>query len=102
MSPKRTHSRTRTSSWTDYTFLYASFDDSERELANQVIGEWVLADDEGLRFDALHLVDVFRINMLAPALRALEVRLASSTAPGAPYEKSKVELILASLGGEAP
>lgn len=77
--------------------LYLKLDVDEREAADLVISEWVESDDEGVRFDALVLIDDFKIGKARPALRALMDRLASSSSPGAPYEREKVERIAASL-----
>jgi hypothetical protein len=55
------------------------------------------AEDETVRFDALALIDDFRIAKAMPALRALAGRLASSRLPGAPYELLKVDRILRDL-----
>jgi hypothetical protein len=70
--------------------LYKSFNNSERPLANDVIAEWVVSDDENLRFDALALIDEFHIGEAAVALQQLLRRLAVMRTPGAPYEIEKV------------
>lgn len=77
--------------------LYGSFDADERILANDIISEWVLSADETMRYDALALIDEFKIVTAIPALRALSRRLLSSAAPGASYEKQKADRIIASL-----
>jgi hypothetical protein len=77
--------------------LYTRFDAAERTMADQVLTEWVLSDDEGLRFDALALIDDFKVKAAAAALGLLAGRLASSTAAGAPYELQKVDRILKDL-----
>lgn len=77
--------------------LYDKFDNAERRMANEVLSEWALSEDEGLRFDALALIDELKIAMVAPALNELATRLASSDAPSAPYELKKVLRILALL-----
>jgi hypothetical protein len=79
--------------------LYRRFDAAERRMADQVLTEWALSDDEGLRFDALALIDDFKVEAATGALKSLAGRLASSTAPGAPYELQKVDRILRDLGG---
>ena len=66
-------------------------------MADQVLAEWALSDDEAVRFDALALIDEFKITNAAPALRKLKSRLASSSEPGAPYELQKVYRIIAGL-----
>ena len=78
--------------------LYGKFDNSERQMADQVLGEWALSEDEEVRFDALALIDDLKIDTAVPALRELATRLASSKAPSAPYELKKVHRIIAVLG----
>jgi cysteinyl-tRNA synthetase len=78
--------------------LYRKFDAQERAMADQVLSEWVQSEDENVRFDALALIDDFRIEKAMPALEALVGRLASSRAPGAPYELQKVDRIVRDLG----
>jgi hypothetical protein len=73
--------------------LYRELDDSEREMADRVVSEWVLSPEERLRFVALHLVRVLGIRSAVPALNELMRNLLSCTAPGAPFEIMKVEQI---------
>ena len=77
--------------------LYERFDAEERRLADQVLAEWALAEDENKRFDALALITDFKIRSAEPALRVLAQRLATSSAPGAPYELKKIDRILCAL-----
>lgn len=79
--------------------LYRKFDSAERAMADKILAEWALSDDEAVRFDALALIDDFKIAGAAPALKKLATRLASSSAPGAPYELQKVDRIIVDLGG---
>ena len=79
--------------------LYQTFDPDERAAANAVFSDWVLAEDESVRFDALALIDDLRIVAAAPALETLMLRLGLDDAPGAPYEVKKVERILKDLIG---
>jgi len=37
--------------------LYQKFDAEERTMAEQVLAEWALSEDENVRFDALALID---------------------------------------------
>jgi hypothetical protein len=55
--------------------LYEKLDSEERQMADQVLSEWVLSEDEGMRFDALALIDDFQIGTAVPALRELMERL---------------------------
>lgn len=77
--------------------LYRRFDAGERALADQVLREWVLSDDENVRYDALVLIGDFRIMSAMPALRELVTRLTRNKAPGAPHELQKVDRILKDL-----
>lgn len=74
--------------------LYRRFDAGERGMADQVLAEWVLAEDEGVRFDAFALITDFKIRTAEPAIRVLAQRLALSSTPGAPYELKKIDRIL--------
>lgn len=70
----------------------------DRDLADEVIGEWVLSADESKRFDSLAVVDELGIRSAIPRLRELEARLAKMGGPGAPFEAKKIRRILAGLG----
>ena len=78
--------------------LYRKFDAAERRMADQVLSEWVSSEDEGLRFDALALIDEFKIDTAISALHELAARLVLSTEPSAPYELKKVQKIIPGLG----
>jgi hypothetical protein len=80
--------------------LYRSFAADERTMADKVLAEWAISDVEDVRYDALALIDDFKIRAAMPALRLLTARLESSSSPGAPYELRKVTRILADLGGQ--
>jgi cysteinyl-tRNA synthetase len=77
--------------------LYEKLEKEERSFADQVVSEWVLSEDEGRRFDALTLVEDFKIRSAIDALHLLARRLKISPAPGAPYELQKVNRILCNL-----
>jgi hypothetical protein len=79
--------------------LYHTFDPAERASADAVFSEWALAEDEGVRFDALALIDELKIVTAGPALETLVLRLGTQDTPGAPYEVKKVERILKDLAG---
>lgn len=80
--------------------LYRKFDAEERKLADRVLTEWALSDDENVRYDALVLIGDFRIVSAVRALRDLAARLKLSKAPSAPYELRKVDSILRDMGGQ--
>lgn len=77
--------------------LYLKFDLSEKSMANRVLAEWVLSFDEGMRFDALALIDEFKIKQAVPYLHELAERLERSKSPSAPYELEKVNRIVGDL-----
>jgi hypothetical protein len=77
--------------------LYSSFDAGERSQANRVLAEWILADDQGLRFDARHLVRKFYIVELVEPLTSSVNKLAASGLPGAPEEAETVSAIIREL-----
>lgn len=77
--------------------VYRACDAEERAMADQILGEWALSDDEQFRFDALTLIDDFQIRTAVPVLRELVARLASTSTPGAPYEQQKVNRIIRDL-----
>lgn len=84
---------------------YRSLTPSERQLADRVIAEWLHSPDEAKRFDAVALVREFEISSAIPALRDLSSGLQTSSDPGAPFEREKVEALLAELdanGAAAP
>jgi hypothetical protein len=80
--------------------LYRKFDAEERKLADQVLAEWALSDDENVRYDALVLIGDFKIVSALPALRDLAARLRLSKTPGAPYELRKVDSVVRELSGK--
>jgi hypothetical protein len=77
--------------------VYQKLGDSERQMADQVLAEWTLSKDEGLRFDALALIDDFKITPTLPALHELAERLPSCQRPSAAYDLKKVRRIIAEL-----
>lgn len=82
--------------------LFQEFDSEERAMADQVLAEWALSNDENVRFDVLSLIDKFHVVTARSALETLASRLAVSIAPGAPYELEKVNRILRDLTEHVP
>src|SRR5215208_6021757 len=74
--------------------LYRKFDAEERAMADQVIAEWILSNNEGARFDGRALARRLNIKSAIPALEELANRLASSNAVGAAAQLEVVEGIL--------
>jgi hypothetical protein len=82
--------------------LYGRFDASERLMADKVFAEWVLSQDEATRFDALVMIRHFKIVTALPALRQLAERLSGERSPGAPFERDKVERLIAAITPASP
>src|SRR5579871_3612791 len=78
--------------------LYQRLNDEEKRMADTILAEWALSEDENARFDALALINDFRIATAISGLQKLAERLAMSIAPSAPYELKKVRRILEKLG----
>jgi hypothetical protein len=51
--------------------LYGQFDGAERKMADQILAEWALSDDESTRFDALALIGDLKVSEAIPALETL-------------------------------
>lgn len=74
--------------------LYERLNPDERGFADRVIAEWVASENERKRFDALAMVDRFRIRAATAQLRTAEAELAERKDHEAPYELAKVRRIL--------
>ena len=77
---------------------YRTIEARDRTMVDAVIAEAVESDDATERFDALALVDEFRITVAVPYLARLAERLKTVDSPGAPFEREKVNRILQQLG----
>ena|SRR5262245_60431921 len=80
--------------------LYWKLDQDERAMADQVLADWALSDDETVRFDALALINSIGITSALPGLRRLSERLVASRTPSAPYELKKVNRLIERLGAK--
>lgn len=78
--------------------MYSRLDAVDREYANRVFDEWLLADDEAKRYVAVALIRQFNVTSAVPALQALADKLLTSNDPGAPFEREKVDVLLRDLG----
>ena len=81
----------------DLIAVYASISAEDRDDADEVLAQWATGDDESKRFDALALIDHFKVVSAMPSLRDLAQRLEDSEAPSAPYDWAKVNRIIGSL-----
>jgi len=81
----------------EFMKLYERLNAQERRLADQAIAEWIQSTNVRKQFDALALVDRFRIQAAAHQIMVLEAQLESRTGPEARYELAKVRRILERL-----
>ena len=77
--------------------LYERFGSSERVMADQVICEWALSDDDATRYDAMMLIEGLKIRSGVPTLEKLVDRFSLSAAPGARWELTKAKRIISRL-----
>lgn len=80
--------------------LYTRLDAQERSLADSILSDWVVSDDDSRMWDALALIRDFNVRSTLPALRKLEARLETSNAPSAPYDWAKVNRLIGHLLSE--
>jgi hypothetical protein len=66
--------------------LYRRLDPGEQSMAKQVIIEWLRSTESRKQFDALALVDEFRIVDALPTLRELETEAEARTDHEAAYD----------------
>ena len=76
---------------------YAELDPAGRAEANEAIFEALREGDEGKRWDALAIINEFRLQEAIPDLRALSARLQFDDSPGAPFEVAKIDRLLKKL-----
>ena len=78
---------------------YRTLDPTERSLADQVLGYWVLHGSSGQQFDALALIQEFRIRSAEPALHQLAAKLDHTPGPEAKYLGKKIQRVIGALKG---
>ena len=71
---------------------YERLGDDERFLADQVVCEWLLSDDPGIRWDAEFLIKKFKIRFAASGLKDLESRLMRTFSISAPDRDELVKV----------
>jgi hypothetical protein len=81
----------------DLMVLYERLDPQEQGLADQVLGEWIASPNQRKRFDALAMVDHFRIRSAVASLRSHAQEVEKRTDHEAPYELAKIARILSRL-----
>ena len=76
---------------------YRTLDPTERTLADQVLGDWLLRGTSGQQFDALALIREFRISSAEPALHQLAANLDRMPGPEATHLCKKVQRVIDAL-----
>jgi hypothetical protein len=74
--------------------FYKRISPDQRPLADQILCEWALSDDEAPRFNALALIDEFQVIGALSSLQDLETRLTAQQGPDIPYELKKIGRIV--------
>ena len=77
--------------------IYRSLSADDRLVVDELLTDELKSDDATVRFDALSLIADFTIRTALPALRELALWLESQRSPGAPYERAKVNRLIAAL-----
>lgn len=94
---RRTEEKNAQAALFDLYDAYRNLAPEDRPEIDQLLIESVGSPDENVRFDALALIQQFKITAALPALRALADRLETATAPGAPSEWKKVNRVIGKL-----
>jgi hypothetical protein len=76
---------------------YRRLQQADRHIVNGIISQQVLSEDESIRFDAVALVEQFRITCGVDRLRELMARLEKDDSSGAPFEWAKVNRAIGNL-----
>ena len=76
---------------------YQRLDEEDKSVANVVLVRWVTEGNTRQRYDALALIREFEIRSALPALRENLASLAQATGPSVPFDREKLEQIIAGL-----
>lgn len=77
--------------------LYDKFDPAEREMAAQVLAEWILSGNSRKCYDAKFLIGKYKVTSALPALEKLAGRLAKTDTPIARNELESVRRVIDDL-----
>ncbi|MDB5047525.1 MAG: hypothetical protein JWO30_596 [Fibrobacteres bacterium] len=77
--------------------LYKEFDSEEKVQADQVLIEWINSKNEKKKFDALAMIDHFKIRSALKQLHVFQTDATQRTDPEAPFDLKKVNRILKRL-----
>lgn len=77
--------------------LYDSLNPAERSSIHSLLTEWLLANDNRMRYDAAFLIGNRRIHELVPAVTQSLLKCESQVGPEAHFEAEKLKRILGEL-----
>lgn len=77
--------------------FYEGLSAFEKSIVNSILADWILSDDYGRRFDALALVNEFKIRSCLDAVCEQLRQLESVGGPSATYDRAKLERIISRL-----
>ena len=76
---------------------YKKLDEEERKVADEIVAEWAVSEDDRSRYDANLLIQEFHITSALPALRELEKRLIGVPGPVAADELEDIRRLISEL-----
>lgn len=77
--------------------LYESLTLEERELVHPLLTEWLVSDDNRLRYDSAFLISQCGIREMIPAVEAAIAKYQGMLGPEAHFETKKLKRILSEL-----
>ena len=77
--------------------MYQRFNEGEREIAEEVINQWLVFGDEDHWSMAVSLANTFNLHGVLPNLRILLGRLRRESGPLSPFNVAKVERLISKL-----
>lgn len=81
----------------DLVSLYRQLDSADRGVVDVVLTDWVNDPDPMRRYDALGLIDEFKIRSALPKLLQAREELRAASGPSAPWDREKVDRTIATL-----
>ncbi len=77
--------------------IYDEVPSGEKAEIHQVLAEWLMSDDNKLRYDGQFVISQRKIVEMAPAVEEAIDRIDESSGPEAKYEAKKLRRILSDL-----
>jgi hypothetical protein len=72
-------------------------DPPAREVAADVVVDWIVGDSERKRYDAMVLIDEFRFHQAIPTLKLRLEQLETARGPSVPYDREAITRLIAWL-----